>query len=171
MKVGGPAPSTAFWDKLIGFLLNYCSKTQDTAGYNMTPRLCISVTIFLLCSDILFSDLVGAPIEANPNSEAVKKAADFAVNQYNKNANDYFLYKETKMISAKTQVVSGTNYILDMVIERTNCKNEEGTEQNLNSCFVAMDQNEKKLICHFVVWEVVWKNEITLTKNNCTETQ
>ncbi|MEE6515202.1 hypothetical protein FKM82_023766 [Ascaphus truei] len=73
--------------------------------------LCFSVALTLsLLSASVSSDVdIGSPENTNPNLPEVQKAASFAVNAYNKESTDEYLYKVLKIISAQAQVVAGIN--------------------------------------------------------------
>ncbi|XP_075452400.1 cystatin-like [Ascaphus truei] len=130
--------------------------------------LCFSVALSLsLLSASVSSDVsVGAPEDINPNLPEVKKAASFAVNAYNKESKDEYLYKVLKIISAQAQVVAGINYILVVEIGRTQCK--KGATNSAESCALIQSSNlAKKFLCRFEVYEVPWLNKETLVEHSC----
>ncbi|XP_075452403.1 cystatin-like [Ascaphus truei] len=130
--------------------------------------LCFSVALSLsLPSASVSSDVsVGAPEDINPNLPEVKKAASFAVNAYNKESKDEYLYKVLKIISAKAQYLAGINYILEVEIGRTQCK--KGATKSAESCALIQSSNlAKKFLCRFEVYEVPLVIQKTLIKHSC----
>ncbi|KAF5901415.1 cystatin-like, partial [Clarias magur] len=84
--------------------------------------------------------LVGGAREVDKDREDVQDALKFAVTQHNKASNDAFLSQVSRVIKAQTQVVSGTNYIFNVEMVRTNCK-KGGLE---NECAAHSDPNLAK---------------------------
>ncbi|KAG7216338.1 hypothetical protein INR49_021742 [Caranx melampygus] len=78
--------------------------------------------------------MTGQPREVPVNNRKVLAAARFAVFEFNRaNADDQLAYKIVNITSAKIQVVAGINYILDIQLGRTGCKNGD-TEADGELC-------------------------------------
>ncbi|KAM9477721.1 cystatin-like [Clarias gariepinus] len=108
--------------------------------------------------------IMGGPREVDENREDVQNALKFAVTQHNKASNDVFLSQVSRVIKAQTQVVSGTNYIFNVEMVRTNCK-KGGVE---NECAAHSDpEMAKPHECNLNVWSQPWTGLIKLTKNTC----
>ncbi|XP_056147421.1 cystatin-like [Lampris incognitus] len=108
--------------------------------------------------------MTGEPHAVPPNRTDVRREALFALREFNRdNVQDEFTYKLLNITSAKTQVVAGINYILDVQLGRTLCKKSDSTVAK--RCI--SQTVTKKLQCHFVVTEIPWKNATEVTKRKC----
>ncbi|XP_062851507.1 cystatin-like [Trichomycterus rosablanca] len=88
--------------------------------------ICRVVAALLVVSVAMASAiLVGAPQNADINSQDVQDALKFAVQQYNKVNQDEYLSRVLKVIKAQEQVVSGMKYIFTVEMVRTSCKKGE----------------------------------------------
>ncbi|NWH79612.1 CYT protein, partial [Piaya cayana] len=76
--------------------------------------------------------LLGAPEEIRDpeNDEGLQQALNFAVMEYNRGNNDRFSSKVVRIISARRQIVSGLNYMVEVEIARTTCLNPPSDLQN-----------------------------------------
>lgn len=80
-----------------------------------------------------------------------------------------------KIESAKTQVVAGINYELNVILAETECaksdvlsklKTEEKLLQSqVDACGVKA--NGSKLVCKFTYWAKAWENKYELTDVTC----
>ncbi|XP_043912782.1 cystatin-2-like [Protopterus annectens] len=103
--------------------------------------------------------------EANPNSTAVHKIATFAVDEFNKGNKTKRLFKLTKILSAKYQVVFGIRYSLNVEMGKTKCKKGEMADViNLESCPLIPQQKLRS--CHFEVLNVPGR-ELNLQHTKC----
>ncbi|OCT79760.1 cystatin [Xenopus laevis] len=106
----------------------------------------------------------GAPVAANTGSEEVKNAANFALERFNLMSTNKHIYKLLTVKSAKTQVVAGRNYILEIIIGATNC--QKNSHYNLQACKLTLGANAKLQNCTFEVY-VSWNNVMSLSKSTC----
>jgi len=96
----------------------------------------------------------------------VRKIASFATDFLNQEENSLFRKKMTDIISAKTQVVSGTNYNITMRLGETKCtKNGPTKEKNVEDCEL-MDKH-KDFICDVTVYYQSWRNVRKVTAHEC----
>lgn len=82
-----------------------------------------------------------------------------------------------KIESAKTQVVSGINYELNVTLAETECAKSDvlsklKAEENLNLLQSHVDAcgvkaNGSKLVCKFTYWAKAWENKYELTDVTC----
>ncbi|NXP71795.1 CYT protein, partial [Ramphastos sulfuratus] len=114
-----------------------------------------------------YGPLVGAPvtINADDNDEGLRKALDFAMEQYNKASNDRYSSRVVRIISAQKQIVAGVNYIMEVEIARTTCQKPAADLQNC--ALPSSPQLAKHTICKFVVYTVPWLNKNELLKSEC----
>uniref|UniRef100_A0A8C6JMZ7 Egg-white cystatin n=1 Tax=Melopsittacus undulatus TaxID=13146 RepID=A0A8C6JMZ7_MELUD len=77
--------------------------------------------------------VLGAPkdIDNPDNDEGVQKALKFAMTEYNKASNDLYASRVVRIISAKSQIVSGVKYIMKVEVGQTTCPK---TATDLQSC-------------------------------------
>ncbi|XP_078086719.1 cystatin-like [Mustelus asterias] len=102
----------------------------------------------------------------NPHDKEVQDSLDFAVDSFNTFSKDDHLFIVTQVVSARLQDLGGLLYILDVELERSQCR--KGAEENLASCFnVKIVECSQKLLCHFEVLNTFWKHERSLLKNDC----
>uniref|UniRef100_A0A671RXN4 Cystatin-like n=1 Tax=Sinocyclocheilus anshuiensis TaxID=1608454 RepID=A0A671RXN4_9TELE len=86
----------------------------------MCCKMIVSFLVVTLA--VASAGVPGGPVDANINDEDVQKALRFAVAQYNRQSNDEFVRKVSKVIKVQQQVVAGMNYIFTVKLGRTNCK-------------------------------------------------
>jgi len=83
-------------------------------GHNLMWQKIIVVTLLMVCSGLIYADppspMVGAFVEIKTDRKDVQAAAEFAVKQINNG-------KLVKILSAKSQVVAGVNYLLILEIK------------------------------------------------------
>ncbi|XP_076018455.1 cystatin C (amyloid angiopathy and cerebral hemorrhage) [Genypterus blacodes] len=109
--------------------------------------------------------LVGGRRAADVNSEGVQNALSFAVRQHNKATNDQFLVDVVRVLKAETQVVSGVNYFITVMMGRTQCKK---TNQEPVCAMQEEPEMARQYICTFTVYNVPWTRTISLTEQTCT---
>ncbi|MBN3309270.1 CYT2 protein, partial [Amia calva] len=110
------------------------------------------------------AQLDGGIQDVSPLSLAVQKAAQFAVDQYNKDSKDQFAFKMLKIVSAREQVVAGMKYYLEMEMGQTQCK--KGASADVQSC--PLSSSDQTYLCHFEVLSVPWTQLTQLLKSSCT---
>ncbi|KAM3931567.1 cystatin-like [Leptodactylus fuscus] len=132
----------------------------------MSAGLCTRALVALsVLSVYVYGD--GGLQKRNPSDQDVVKAAMFAVNGYNQKSTDEYDYKLIKVLSAESQIVAGTRYVLTVEIGRKDCKRDSTSENS--SCHIIQDSNlAKTLFCTFSVLEVPWENKESLLTSSCT---
>ncbi|XP_038659946.1 cystatin-like [Scyliorhinus canicula] len=126
-----------------------------------------AVAVVLLASLAICSNLLGAPEPVSLDSPEVQSAAQFAIAEYNKASNDMFASKIVRIISARHQLVSGTKYILQVEVARTQCRLEHVVV--LQIC--ELHESPQTKICNFDVLSIPWDEEITLLKSECAQSK
>uniref|UniRef100_A0A8C5M7I5 Cystatin domain-containing protein n=1 Tax=Leptobrachium leishanense TaxID=445787 RepID=A0A8C5M7I5_9ANUR len=129
-------------------------------------KLVVAVALCSLFGLVVgIGQMVGAPIPAGVNEECVQRALVYAMQQYNKGTNDMYLSKVMEVTSAKKQVVSGYNIMIQAVISRTMCKKPM---TDYAQCAVHTEPHlAQTLTCEFTVYVVPWTGERKLTKQEC----
>ena len=95
-----------------------------------------AILIFLFSQYFILScQLVGAPVEVDPNDPTIQQQANFAVEEYGKSQNTK--YELVKVINATEQVVEGILYNLFIEIKASNFE---------------------VFICNFEIWFIPWLN-------------
>ncbi|KAI6188551.1 Cystatin domain-containing protein [Aphelenchoides besseyi] len=102
--------------------------------------------------------LVGGWSEEDVNSDIIKEFAKKAVNKLNKQSNDMHQHIVTKILSAESQVVAGTNYKIKAEFGRTKCKKGEVCREN--------EPVQSKKVYNIEVFEQPWTQteKITFTE-------
>ncbi|KAK5612295.1 hypothetical protein CRENBAI_016283 [Crenichthys baileyi] len=107
-------------------------------------------------------------IEDADNDEGFQRALQFAVIQHNNGTNDTVLREVIEVVSAKSQVVAGTKYIMTVILVRTSCE-KEGPAEN---CTIHKEpEHAQPYQCTFTVWSRPWLNKTQLTKEECLNAQ
>nr|XP_015219219.1 PREDICTED: cystatin-S-like isoform X1 [Lepisosteus oculatus] len=108
----------------------------------------------------------GALHDADPDSPEVRDSAAFALYSFNYFNKDPYLYKITTFESVKEKDVGGGEYIMDVLLQKTQCRKKEDTDPQ--SCLLMTNpQDTKALLCHFVVLNAPWKQERVLIESQC----
>ncbi|XP_053314524.1 cystatin-like [Spea bombifrons] len=109
---------------------------------------------------------LGAPANADPSEEGVRRAMSFALHEYNKASNDMYAHKIEKINSVTKQIVSGVNYVFDVDITRTKCRKPTS---DLANCESYSDPGSSKAVnCLFTVYSVPWLGTHEVKKTTCS---
>nr|XP_033794263.1 cystatin-F [Geotrypetes seraphini] len=110
----------------------------------------------------------GFPRQVKTNDPGVKKAAKFAVYEYNNRSNDIFVFKILDIDKAMIQVVKGLKYMLNARVGRTVCQKNE--HYKLKKCEFQTDKTLKKTLnCYFEIWIVSWLNMVKVPVVACQD--
>ncbi|XP_026124560.1 cystatin-like [Carassius auratus] len=122
------------------------------------------IVLFLAVSlAVTSAGIPGGVADADINNADVQKALRFAVAQYNKQSNEAFVRKVTRVIRVQQQVVSGMNYIFNVKLGIANCKNGVKTV-----CASPKKPQVAPVIqCKITVWSQPWLNFLSVTENTC----
>ncbi|XP_029106671.1 cystatin-2-like [Scleropages formosus] len=151
---------------------------------------CWWLAVCLLSGIAAGEQLVGGLQVDSPDDPQVTQAARIAVNLYNRQSDDMYMYSVVKVISAESQVVAGVIYYLDVETVRCmkrqsphmeSCPQSDKTEvinvalirhqcgcKNTNECFTFLGiLSPQTFVCHFELLEVPWENSNQLLKVQC----
>ncbi|MXQ91581.1 hypothetical protein E5288_WYG001751 [Bos mutus] len=96
----------------------------------------------------------------------VQQALWFAMKEYNKASKDTYVYKVMNVLRSQEQVTDSLDYLLEVEIERTQCKKISGKTGN---CSAQEDpQMQKAFYCTFIVASKPWKFELQMLKKECS---
>ncbi|KAL2084861.1 hypothetical protein ACEWY4_020379 [Coilia grayii] len=85
---------------------------------------------------------------ADKDPVLAQEAVDYALNIYNHNSKEEFLFKLVDYDYKKIQVIAGTEYVIDAELELTNCRKQDEPQNCPES---RARTNLKRKQCHFVV--------------------
>ncbi|XP_049636149.1 cystatin-M [Suncus etruscus] len=143
------------------------------------PKLSLALSLALLASCVLarphdvgsqpHEHLVGGRQELSPDDPQVKKVAQAAVANYNMGSNSMYVFRDTKIIRATSQLVAGVKYTLTMDLGSTSCRKTtlSGEQMDFTTCPLAADEEQEKLRCTFEILVVPWKNSSQLLSHDC----
>ncbi|XP_005992993.1 cystatin [Latimeria chalumnae] len=124
--------------------------------------------LFLIAVLPVAAGFIIFPQNVNSSSFSLKSSADFAVESFNYFSRDEYLYKITKIVSSKTQIVGGPQYTMIVELGKTKCMKEEAS--NLESCVLQSSGEAQRVLCDFVVLTVPWRDEKRLLHSQCKPT-
>ncbi|XP_075056824.1 cystatin-2-like [Mixophyes fleayi] len=132
------------------------------AGVFFSVLVALSVLSVFVSSEML----VGGLEKDDPSDPDVIKAAKFAVNAFNRQSSQEYLYKLAKIVSAESQVVAGVRYVLQVEVGKTQCK-KTATSDTQSCDFIQDPKLAQTLFCTFTVLDVPWENEEGLLSSSC----
>ncbi|XP_070622871.1 cystatin-like [Erythrolamprus reginae] len=100
----------------------------------------------------------------------VRKAAAFAVEEYNARSSNANYFKNLRIVDAQSQVVAGEKYFLTMELAKTQCEKTHGKPKvykEIQNCELPPRGQQEKLTCHFEVWSRPWLKQTELTRMAC----
>uniref|UniRef100_A0A8C5RT57 Cystatin n=1 Tax=Laticauda laticaudata TaxID=8630 RepID=A0A8C5RT57_LATLA len=134
--------------------------------------------LFLLCSFLMLPSVLlqevpmtGGLIPVPVTNEEVKKAAAFAVEQFNKHSDNANYFKELRIVEAQSQVVAGWKCYLIVEMGETVCEKNKGPLPfiEIQKCELLRRDQQEKLTCNFVVWSRPWLQDTQLLSMNCSK--
>ncbi|XP_042532117.1 cystatin-M-like [Dipodomys merriami] len=107
----------------------------------------------------------------SPQDPQVQKVAQMAVATYNMDSNSVLYFRDTNIVKAERQIVTGIKYYLTVDMESTECRKSMvyTSGVDLNTCPLATGVHQEKLRCEFEILQVPWKNSSQLLKQNCAQ--
>ncbi|KAJ8045269.1 Cystatin [Holothuria leucospilota] len=128
----------------------------------------VIISTLLLMLDTVPSVLLGGYKKVDVNDKAVRKYADYAVDELNAEMNNYHYFKRSKILEASYQVVNGLNYYLKIELSPTTCVKSGEPPVSLETCQLLKNSAEKPQICKVHIWVRLWLNQWTMTDYQCT---
>ncbi|XP_063054405.1 cystatin-S-like [Engraulis encrasicolus] len=114
----------------------------------------------LICMTFALSTSAGA----GQVPEQAKEAADYALNIYNHNSKEEFLFKLLNYNYQTIQVIAGTEYVIEAELELTNCRKQEEPQHCPQN---SARSNLMRKQCRFVV--VVIRQNKGVLQSICKE--
>ncbi|XP_006893480.1 PREDICTED: cystatin-M [Elephantulus edwardii] len=114
--------------------------------------------------------LIGERKNLSPDDPQVQRVAQVAVANYNMGSNSAYYFRDTHILRAESQLVSGIKYYLSMVMGSTPCRKTAASMDravDLTICPLSTGAQEEKLRCDFEILVVPWKNSTQILKDNC----
>ncbi|XP_006860816.1 PREDICTED: cystatin-8 [Chrysochloris asiatica] len=103
----------------------------------------------------------------NFSNANVKQCLWFAVQDYNKESEDKYVFQVVKILQAQLQVTDRMEYFIDVEIARTTCKKPLNNNEN---CVIQENYKlGKKVICSFLVGALPWNGDFTVMKRKCED--
>ncbi|XP_007526010.1 cystatin-8 [Erinaceus europaeus] len=103
----------------------------------------------------------------NASNANVKQCLWFAMQEYNKESEDKYLFHVVKIVQAQLQVTDHLEYFLDVEIARSNCKKLSNNNEN---CVIQENVKlEKRAVCNFLVSALPWNGEFNVMKKKCVD--
>ncbi|XP_004686980.1 PREDICTED: cystatin-8 [Condylura cristata] len=101
----------------------------------------------------------------NASNANVKQCLWFAMQEYNKDSKDKYLFQVVKIAQAQLQVTDRLEYFIDVEIARSTCKKHL---ENHEICVVQENSKlEKRAFCNFLVGALPWNGEFIVMKKRC----
>ncbi|XP_039076899.1 cystatin-8-like isoform X2 [Hyaena hyaena] len=103
----------------------------------------------------------------NASNANVKQCLWFAMQEYNKESEDKYLFQVIKTVQVQLQVTDHLEYFIDVEIARSNCRKVSNSTEN---CIIQENTKlEKKIMCSFLVGALPWNGEFTVMKKQCVD--
>ncbi|XP_043952346.1 uncharacterized protein LOC122819585 isoform X3 [Gambusia affinis] len=99
--------------------------------------------------------------EKRTESKNVQKAAQYAVEMFNKDSKEKVLFKLVSVNSAKSQVTNRINFKIIAILGSTNCP--KGGNLDLKGCIL----DNKQLKCQFVMTSDTHNRKYEVNKTKC----
>ncbi|KAG8133119.1 hypothetical protein E2320_010930 [Naja naja] len=128
--------------------------------------VCSVLLLSCICKQALGIRLIGGLEDASPEEPGVREALQFAMNEYNRGSNDMYASRVSEMVQVQKQIVSGMKYYFTVKIGRTVCRKESSDLENC--AFHSTPKLAQTMTCTFEVYNIPWRNSISLLKSSCT---
>ncbi|XP_063233965.1 uncharacterized protein LOC134537443 isoform X2 [Bacillus rossius redtenbacheri] len=140
-------------------LINSVCGPADTVSQHVKDALANSAQRFKRSPSLL----VGAPFESRPDDDYIQELASFVTSELDRTSGSDYAMKTIRVVSAKTQIVSGKLVHLILEVGFSNCLKESN---------IVPDQCELRNIsdiqvCHVNVWDQPWKKHREVKEASC----
>ncbi|XP_051819905.1 cystatin-M [Antechinus flavipes] len=112
-------------------------------------------------------NLLGARIPVSTSSPELKEYTQLAVQTFNTGSNSIYYFRDTKVLKAEKQLVSGIKYFLTMLFGSTQCRKGADTGEGVNLTQCPFSAEQENFQCDFEILQVPWKNQTTVQKFSC----
>ncbi|XP_068922191.1 cystatin-M [Petaurus breviceps papuanus] len=114
------------------------------------------------------ANMLGSRTPMSTSDPEVKKVTQFAVETFNKGHNSVYYFRDSKIMKAERQLVSGVKYFLTVEMGSTECRKDLDTLDGARMAGCPFSTEEEKLQCHFEVLVVPWTNHSSVQQMSCT---
>ncbi|XP_015682709.1 cystatin-2 [Protobothrops mucrosquamatus] len=128
--------------------------------------VCSLLLLSCICKEALGTRLPGGREDASLEEPGVRKALQFAVNEYNRGSNDMYSSRVSEVVEVQKQIVRGIKYYFAVKIGRTVCRKGATTDHE-NCAFHTTPKPAQTMTCTFEVYSIPWRNIISLEKSSC----
>nr|XP_020037469.1 cystatin-8 [Castor canadensis] len=101
----------------------------------------------------------------NASNANVKQCVWFAMQEYNKENKDKYVFLVSKILRAQLQITYHMEFLIDVEIVRSNCRKPLSNDVLCN--IQQKSKLEKKLNCNFLVGALPWNGKFTVLKKQC----
>uniref|UniRef100_A0A3B3DWH0 Cystatin domain-containing protein n=1 Tax=Oryzias melastigma TaxID=30732 RepID=A0A3B3DWH0_ORYME len=102
----------------------YLSGLVSLDAYRKCRMWKLAVLFLTALFAVGFGQMPGGVTDIDINDEGAQFALNHAMEKYNRDSNDVYLYKVVKVIKVQGQVVEGYKYIITVRIARTLCRKD-----------------------------------------------
>uniref|UniRef100_A0A0K0FYN0 Cystatin domain-containing protein n=1 Tax=Strongyloides venezuelensis TaxID=75913 RepID=A0A0K0FYN0_STRVS len=120
----------------------------------------LSTTFIVMTSQTMTGGWTDQPV----NDTSIVELAQKTVNRFNQQSNDIAYHGFIKVLSAKSQVVAGMNYELQVLIGETDATKNHVLYDDLKKANVQVKNGGRQQIVTATIWSKPWENfeEITI---------
>ncbi|XP_020824025.1 cystatin-M [Phascolarctos cinereus] len=113
-------------------------------------------------------NMLGARTPLSTSHPEVKRVTQYAVETFNKGSNSVYYFRDTRVIKAERQLVSGIKYYLTVEMGSTECRKGSPALDRVSVAGCPFSTEEEKLQCQFEVLVVPWTNQTSVQNISCS---
>ncbi|XP_027712047.1 cystatin-M [Vombatus ursinus] len=113
-------------------------------------------------------NMLGARTPLSTSNPEVKRVTQYAVETFNEGSNSVYYFRDTRIIKAERQLVSGVKYYLTVEMGSTECRKGSAALETVGLAGCPFSTEEEKLQCQFEVLVVPWTRQTRVQKISCS---
>uniref|UniRef100_A0A1I8AFJ9 Cystatin domain-containing protein n=1 Tax=Steinernema glaseri TaxID=37863 RepID=A0A1I8AFJ9_9BILA len=102
--------------------------------------------------------MTGGWKDLSPESDDVQELSWTAVKKINAESNDLFHLVPVKVLKAKSQIVAGTNYQLELEVAQSNCAKNQVTHDQLKAQPCQLKDAPRRHLYVVKIWVKPWED-------------